>query len=162
MPEASAGAQPVGREGWVTAVMEVGWYLPQLFTAKAVSRMRRTSRSHISLAACLALAVAVLACLSAPAPAATDVPATPAGPATSAIAQTVGRPAAGHWYHGVYPGGITGEEDDLTLGDLHAYETAAGKTAAWVYFSNNWYRDRRLDTRGRQCALHTLDAKKRR
>jgi len=45
-------------------------------------------------------------------------------------------------FHGVYPGGQTGEEDDITPADLSSYEQTVGKTAAWVYFSNNWYRDR--------------------
>jgi hypothetical protein len=51
-------------------------------------------------------------------------------------------------YHGTYPGGITGEESDLTLADLRSYETAAGKTASWVFFSHNWYEGRAfpLDT----------------
>ncbi len=51
-------------------------------------------------------------------------------------------PPHGYLYHGVYPGGRTGEEDDLTLQDLRSYERAAGKAAAWVYFSHNWYRGR--------------------
>lgn len=55
---------------------------------------------------------------------------------------TVALPPAGKLYHGVYPGGITGEEDDLTLNDLQVYEQAAGKTAAWVFFSHNWYHGR--------------------
>ncbi len=45
-------------------------------------------------------------------------------------------------FHGVYPGGQTGEEDDITPADLTSYEQTVGKTAAWVYFSNNWYRSR--------------------
>ncbi len=59
---------------------------------------------------------------------------------------TLNVPPPGHFYQGVYPGGLTGEEDDLTLNDLRAYEQAAGKTAAWVYFSNNWYRQREFPT----------------
>lgn len=51
-------------------------------------------------------------------------------------------PPSGDLYHGVYPGGITGEEDDLSLNDLTSYETAAAKRAAWVYFSHNWYAGR--------------------
>ena len=51
-------------------------------------------------------------------------------------------PGAGEYYHGVYPGGTTGEEDDITPADVDAYETAAGKQVAWIYFSNNWYRSR--------------------
>lgn len=105
-------------------------------------------RSSASLVACLALVLASLACLAvpigAPAQPATAVPAAPAATATSDSVQVVGLPPAGHRYHGVYPGGITGEEDDLTLADLRSYETAAGQTAAWVYFSHNWYRDRQF------------------
>ncbi len=51
-------------------------------------------------------------------------------------------PPEGYLYHGVYPGGVSGEESDLTLSDLRAYEEAAGKRAAWVYFSHNWYEGR--------------------
>lgn len=51
-------------------------------------------------------------------------------------------PPRGFLYHGVYPGGVSGEESDLTLADLRAYEQAAGKSAAWVYFSHNWYEGR--------------------
>ena len=46
-------------------------------------------------------------------------------------------PPAGTYYHGVYPGGRSGWEDDLTPADLDAYEAAAGREAAWVYFSHN-------------------------
>ena len=49
---------------------------------------------------------------------------------------------AGQLYHGVYPGGISGEESDLTLQDLRSYEQSAGKQAVWVYFSHNWYEGR--------------------
>jgi hypothetical protein len=51
-------------------------------------------------------------------------------------------PAPDRLYHGVYPGGVTGEEDDITPADLAAYEAAVGQSVAWVYFSHNWYRDR--------------------
>jgi len=51
-------------------------------------------------------------------------------------------PPEGQIYHGVYPGGKSGEEDDITLEDLRSYENLAGKPAAWVYFSDNWYRGR--------------------
>lgn len=51
-------------------------------------------------------------------------------------------PPKNNLYHGVYPGGKTGDEDDLTLEDLSSYESAVGKTAVWVYFSNNWYHGR--------------------
>ena len=51
-------------------------------------------------------------------------------------------PPAGQLYHGVYPGGVTGEEDDLTPADVASYEEAVGKQVAWVYFSHNWYHSR--------------------
>jgi hypothetical protein len=69
-------------------------------------------------------------------------PTTPPTPASGDIA----KPPAGKLYHGVYPGGITGEEDDMKLADVLAYENAAGKTAAWVYFSHNWYHGRAFPT----------------
>ena len=57
---------------------------------------------------------------------------------------------AGCLYHGVYPGGITGEEDDITLADVTSYESAAGRAVAWVFFSNNWYRSRDFPHRARR------------
>lgn len=51
-------------------------------------------------------------------------------------------PDVGFFYHGVYPGGRTGEEDDILPEDLAAYTRAAGRKVAWVYFSNNWYASR--------------------
>lgn len=51
-------------------------------------------------------------------------------------------PPPGHLYHGVFPGGFTGEESDLTADDLRSYEEAVGKKVAWVYFSHNWYEGR--------------------
>jgi len=45
-------------------------------------------------------------------------------------------------YHGVYPGGRSGNEDDIRLSDVTSYESTAGAPAAWVYFSDNWYRSR--------------------
>jgi hypothetical protein len=42
-------------------------------------------------------------------------------------------------YHGVFPGIHTGEEDRVTPQTLEAYEGAAGREAAWVYFSHNWF-----------------------
>ena len=58
------------------------------------------------------------------------------------MVSTLPVPARGCWYHGVYPGGVTGEEDDITPADVTSYETAAGYQVAWVFFSNNWYRSR--------------------
>jgi len=36
----------------------------------------------------------------------------------------------------------TGAEDDITLDDIKMYESLAGKPAAWIYFSNNWFSSR--------------------
>jgi hypothetical protein len=51
-------------------------------------------------------------------------------------------PPAEKMYHGVYPGGVDGEEEDITLNDVLQYEAASGQHVAWVYFSNNWYKGR--------------------
>lgn len=56
--------------------------------------------------------------------------------------EILGPPREGRIYHGVYPGGRTGEEDDVKREDLTAYEEAVLRRAAWVYISNNWYRSR--------------------
>jgi hypothetical protein len=63
---------------------------------------------------------------------------TPAAPPAPANAE-IPLPPAGNLYHGVFPGGLTGEEDDMKLADVTSYENAAGKHTAWVYFSHNWY-----------------------
>jgi len=72
----------------------------------------------------------------------TAASATPPSPQASSSAIESGSlplPPNGFLYHGVYPGGITGGESDLTIGDLRSYENTVGKTAVWVYFSHNWY-----------------------
>ena len=53
------------------------------------------------------------------------------------LAQLDNATPEGKYYHGVYPGGISGEEDDITSADVAAYETAVGRKVAWVYFSHN-------------------------
>lgn len=63
------------------------------------------------------------------------------------VVSNIPLPQSGFLYHGVYPGGITGDEDDITLRDLLSYEQTVGKPAAWVYFSNNWYHSRKFPTR---------------
>lgn len=49
-------------------------------------------------------------------------------------------PPKGSLYHGVHPGGKDGDETDIS--SLSVYEKAAGKPASWVYFSNEWGKDR--------------------
>jgi hypothetical protein len=96
------------------------------------------------LAAVLALALSVSGCAN-KASSARSVT-TAAAPKTSATAGAVSAgevlapPAAGSLYHGVYPGGKTGEEDDITAASTDEYEAAVGHKVAWVYFSNNWYK----------------------
>lgn len=51
----------------------------------------------------------------------------------------LGEPAVGQMYHGVFPGGYSGAEDDITAEQVGTYEEAVGKRVAWVYFSHNWY-----------------------
>jgi len=60
-------------------------------------------------------------------------------PPTRPIVQRLAPPPPGKLYHGVYPGGRSGEEDDITPADMTSYEDTVGKRVAWVYFSNNWY-----------------------
>lgn len=65
---------------------------------------------------------------------------------TKYAAACIALPPATKIYHGVFPGGTTGpdygEEDDIALEEITAYETIVGQRVAWVYFSNNWYRNR--------------------
>ena len=63
---------------------------------------------------------------------------------SASYGQSIPVPTAGRFYHGCYPGGITGEEDDITVRDVQAYEAIVGQKAAWVYFSNNWYASRKF------------------
>ncbi len=84
-------------------------------------------------------AIGVLACIVA---LTTPTTAGAVASGTADRARTLVVPEAGCIYHGVYPGGVTGEEDDITLGDVTSYESAAGRSVAWVFFSNNWYRSR--------------------
>ncbi len=62
--------------------------------------------------------------------------------ADQALRGIVAVPSEGQLYHGVFPGGVTGEEDDISPAEVESYEQLAGKPAAWVYFSHNWYRSR--------------------
>ncbi len=66
--------------------------------------------------------------------------------ASSLTTNVISSPPEGQIYHAVYPGheGGTGEEDDITSEDLTSYEENVGKSATWVYFSHNWYRDRKF------------------
>ncbi len=52
------------------------------------------------------------------------------------------KPEGGRLLFGAYPGGRTGEEDDIAPADVTAFERAAGRRVDWVMFSHNWYRTR--------------------
>jgi hypothetical protein len=66
---------------------------------------------------------------------------TPA-PTESIPSAEIPLPPPGSLYHGAYPGGVSGSESKLTIDDLRSYESAAGKSAAWVFFSDNWFESR--------------------
>ena len=62
--------------------------------------------------------------------------------AVPAFAGPLPSPPAGKLYHGVYPGGAFQLEDVIATAELTSYQATVGKKAAWVYFSNDWFRDR--------------------
>lgn len=51
-------------------------------------------------------------------------------------------PLNGHLLSGVFPGGYSGNEDDITPAQVQNYERLVGKRVAWVMFSHNWYQGR--------------------
>lgn len=54
-------------------------------------------------------------------------------------------PTSPAMYHGVYPGGESGADGEITPSDVSDYERiVGGHRVAWVYFSNNWFRDRKF------------------
>ncbi len=83
----------------------------------------------------LALSVALSGC-------AQTGPAETSG-TSGAKASKISEPPAGKLYHGVFPGSPN-EEDEITPDDVSAYERAAGRSSTWIYFSHNWFRDRRF------------------
>jgi hypothetical protein len=62
--------------------------------------------------------------------------------ASLSSASPIAPPPAGQLYHGVFPGGFNQNEDVIDQADLISYQQTVGKKAAWVYFSNNWFRNR--------------------
>jgi hypothetical protein len=53
----------------------------------------------------------------------------------------------GTLYHGVYPGGFSGEEDDFSELDVNSYEKHVEKKVAFVYFSHNWFKSHKFPTK---------------
>jgi len=107
----------------------------------------------------LIITIFILSACSSPAPPTEPAPARTPQPAKAVflptktplpvhevISASIPLPPDGYLYHGVFPGGRSGEEDDITPGDLASYEQTVGKDAAWVYFSNNWFKSRDFPT----------------
>ena len=67
-------------------------------------------------------------------------------PPAPAVPEVLAAPPAGSLYHGVFPGGKSGQEDDITAAETDAYEKASGHKVAWVYFSNNWFKSAAFPT----------------
>ena len=65
-------------------------------------------------------------------------------PAQAGQGRRIALPPGGRLYHGVFPGGLSGDEDDVTTGQVGSYEGLVGQQVAWVYFSHNWFRGRRF------------------
>lgn len=65
---------------------------------------------------------------------------------TTRSSSSILTPPVGSLLHGVYPAGTTGQEHEITPESLREYERLAGKSAAWVYFSSNWYDSRAFPT----------------
>ena len=61
---------------------------------------------------------------------------------TPALEKIIAPVGAEDLYLGVYPGSKTGTENDIAAADVSTFETAAGKQAAWINFSHNWYENR--------------------
>lgn len=95
------------------------------------------ARLHVTICAVLASFLLLTAACARGGASVSEQDTEPAGAGTPLIAL----PPEGSVYHGVYPGGKI-DEDDMTPSDIETYEQAAGKPAAWVYFSNNWYNAR--------------------
>lgn len=68
------------------------------------------------------------------------LPATTPTPKAWLTGKSIPLPPENYIYHGVFPSG--GEVDVVTLQSLKEYEAAAGKPAAWVYFSHFWHETR--------------------
>jgi hypothetical protein len=60
-------------------------------------------------------------------------------------------PPPGSLYHGVFPGNASGREDVITGEALRQYEELTGKSLAWVYFSNDWFRGRSFPFQAASC-----------
>jgi len=66
-----------------------------------------------------------------------------AAPVDHAQALAILHPPSGRLLAGIYPGGGTGEEDDITPADVDAVtRILRGWRPDWITFSNNWYRSR--------------------
>ncbi|MCF6271594.1 MAG: hypothetical protein L3J37_00165 [Rhodobacteraceae bacterium] len=59
-------------------------------------------------------------------------------------------PAPEKVLHGLFPGGYSGNEDDISPDQVRDYERLVARRVAWVMFSHNWYQGRAfpLETAG--------------
>ena len=62
--------------------------------------------------------------------------------AALASASPIAAPPAGRLYHGVFPGGVYQNKDVIGRADLVSYQQTVGKKVVWVYFSDDWIKDR--------------------
>jgi hypothetical protein len=63
----------------------------------------------------------------------------------------------GKYWHGVYPGGCTGNEDDISCAGVNAYTQTVKRNVAWAYFSNNWFTPNDAVFPWDQvCAIHSI------
>lgn len=62
-----------------------------------------------------------------------------APPPDTRVLQT---PEPGHLYHGVLPAGTTEPDSDISAATLDAYEHTVGRSVAYVYFSDDWFKSR--------------------
>lgn len=59
--------------------------------------------------------------------------------AKGGVLQTLRAPEAGFFYHGVFPAAaMPGPDSDVSPDALDAYQQAAGRTVAYVYFDDEW------------------------
>ncbi len=55
-------------------------------------------------------------------------------------AQIIRRPTRGRIYHGDFPGRLKAAQTQISVASQQSYVRTVGKSVAWVYFSNDWFR----------------------
>ncbi len=59
---------------------------------------------------------------------------------TGEALQIIRRPTRGRIYHGDFPGFLTASQTQISIASQQSYVQTVGKSVAWVYFSNDWFR----------------------